>query len=283
MQLVDEDDGVLILHQLLHDGLEPLFKLAAILGAGDDQRKIERQDPLVGEKARHVALGDALREPFDDGGLADARLSDQHGIVLGAPAQNLHHALELMISANERIEHAIHRRLRQVAAELRQQRTLLGAIRRSLLRLRTRQLFPNRREPQSALMQDFRREALLFAQQAQQQMLRADVLVIEPLGFFGAIGQHPLALVAERQVHRRRNLLPDRGVPFDLLADRIHGRMRSQEPVSQRLIFPKQTQQQVLGLDVGAAELARLIPREEYYPACFFRVAFKHRPLRTES
>ena len=43
VQLVDEDDGVLILHQLFHDGLEPLFKLAAVLGAGDDERKIERR------------------------------------------------------------------------------------------------------------------------------------------------------------------------------------------------------------------------------------------------
>jgi hypothetical protein len=37
VQLVNEDDGVLILHQLFHDGLEALFELAAVLGAGDDQ------------------------------------------------------------------------------------------------------------------------------------------------------------------------------------------------------------------------------------------------------
>ena len=70
-------------------------------------------------------------------------------------------------------------------------------------------------------MQDLGREALLFAQQAQQQMLGADVLVVEPLGFLGAVGQHALALVAERQVDRRRNLLANGGVPFDLLADGI--------------------------------------------------------------
>ena len=62
VQLVDEDDGVLILHQLLHDGLQPLFELAAILRAGDDQRKIERQNALVGQERRHVAVGDALRQ-----------------------------------------------------------------------------------------------------------------------------------------------------------------------------------------------------------------------------
>src|SRR5260370_11928341 len=41
VELVDEDDGVLIFHQLFHDGLEALFKLAAVLGAGDDEREVE--------------------------------------------------------------------------------------------------------------------------------------------------------------------------------------------------------------------------------------------------
>ena len=95
VQLVDEDDGVLILHQLFHDGLQALFKLAAILGAGHDQRKVQRQDALVGEERRNFAIGDALRQAFDDGSLAYARLADQHWIVLGAAAENLNHALQL--------------------------------------------------------------------------------------------------------------------------------------------------------------------------------------------
>ena len=58
VQLVDEDDGVLILHQLLHDGFEPLFKLSAILGPSDDQRQVQRQNFLFGQERRHVAIGD---------------------------------------------------------------------------------------------------------------------------------------------------------------------------------------------------------------------------------
>ena len=76
MQLIDEDDGILRLHQLLHDGLEALFELAAIFCAGDDQRKIEREDAFVREERRDFAIGDALGEAFDDGGLADAGLAD---------------------------------------------------------------------------------------------------------------------------------------------------------------------------------------------------------------
>src|ERR1017187_780964 len=74
VQLIDEDDGVLVLHQLLHDGFETLLELAAVLGAGDDEGEIERQDPLVGEEGGDVAFGDALRQPFHDGRLADERI-----------------------------------------------------------------------------------------------------------------------------------------------------------------------------------------------------------------
>ena len=94
VELVDEDDGVLILHQLFHDGLEALFELAAVLGAGDDEREVEGEDALVGEEAGNVAVGDALGEAFDDGGLADAGLADEDGIVLGAAAEDLDDALQ---------------------------------------------------------------------------------------------------------------------------------------------------------------------------------------------
>ena len=168
-KLVDEDDGVLILHQLLHDGLEPLFKLAAVLGSGDDERQIERQHALVGQEAGHLAVGDALRQPFDDGRLAYARLADQHRIVLGAAAQDLHHALQLLIAADQRIELVIHCRLGQVARELYQQAGFAIALGGRRLFLRgPRQFLTNGEQTQPALVQYFCGKALFFAQQSQQ-------------------------------------------------------------------------------------------------------------------
>ena len=108
MQLVDEDDGVLIFHQLFHDGLEALFELAAVLGAGDDERKVESQDALVGEERRNFAVGNALGQAFDDGGLAHAGLADQHGIVLGAAAEDLDDAIDFAFAADQGIELAVH-------------------------------------------------------------------------------------------------------------------------------------------------------------------------------
>ena len=133
MQLIDEHDDVRVVGELLHDRLQALLELAAILRAGDDERDVERQNALVAQEVRHVAADDLLREPFDDRGLADAGLADEHGVVLGPPAEHLLHPLELDVAAHERVELVLHGRFRQVAAELGEERRFLRAGRRGLL------------------------------------------------------------------------------------------------------------------------------------------------------
>ena len=64
----------------------------------------------------HVLAHDPLRQPFDDGGLADAGLADQHRIVLGAAREHLDHAADLLVAADHRIELALAGQLGQVAA-----------------------------------------------------------------------------------------------------------------------------------------------------------------------
>jgi hypothetical protein len=125
-------------------------------------------------------------------------------------------------------------------------------------------------------VQYFRRKALLFPQQSEQQVLRADVLVIQPLRFLRAIRQHALALVAQRQVDRSRYLLANRGVPFNLLPNGIDSRMRPQEPVGELLVLPQESEQKMLRLDVGTTELTRLIPGEEDDAPRFFRITLEH-------
>ena len=66
----------------------------------------------------HVAVDDALRQSFDDGGFADARLADQHGIILGAPREDLHHAANFFIAADDRIELAAPRQFGKIAAHI---------------------------------------------------------------------------------------------------------------------------------------------------------------------
>src|SRR5579872_2786259 len=50
--------------------------------------------------------------------IADSGLADQHRIVLGAAAQDLDHALELEVAADERIERSVDGGLGQVTGKL---------------------------------------------------------------------------------------------------------------------------------------------------------------------
>jgi hypothetical protein len=108
VQLVDEDDrAAFVGGDVLQHGLEALLELAAVLGTREQRRHVERQHALVLERLGHLAVDDALREPFDDGGLADAGLADEHGIVLAAALEDLDGAADLVVAADDRIELAV--------------------------------------------------------------------------------------------------------------------------------------------------------------------------------
>ena len=55
-------------------------------------------------------------QAFDDGGFADARLADEHRVVLGAARKHLDHAPDLFVASDHRIELALRGQLRQIAA-----------------------------------------------------------------------------------------------------------------------------------------------------------------------
>ena len=89
---------------LAQNGLEPFLELAAEFRAGDQRPHVERHQLLVAQRFGHVAIDDAQRQPLGDRGLADAGLADQHGIVLGAPGQDLDRAADFFVAADHRIE-----------------------------------------------------------------------------------------------------------------------------------------------------------------------------------
>ena len=108
VQLVDEADDLAVgIDDFLDHGLEAVFELAAELGAGDHGAEVDGDQLLVLELIGHVAADDALRQAFDDGGLADAGLADQHRVVLGAAAEHLHDAADFVVAADHRVELAL--------------------------------------------------------------------------------------------------------------------------------------------------------------------------------
>src|ERR1035438_3940443 len=175
--------------------------------------------------------------------------------------QNLDHAFQFVVASDERIERAVHGGLRKVAAELGQKRAFLGPAGGHLFRRRALNLFANLGKAQAPLVQDLCGETLFFPKQAKQQVLGADVLVTEPLGFLGAISQDALALMAQGKIHRCGNLLSNGSVGFDLFSNGLYCRVRPQKTIGERFVLTEEAQQKVLRLDIRASKLAGLIYR----------------------
>ena len=129
VHLVDEgDDLALGVGDLFEHGLEPLLELAPVLGPRHQGADVQGDDALVLEPLGHVARDDALGQALRDGGLAHAGLADEHGVVLGAPAEHLDDAADLVVAADDRVELAPPREVGEVAAEALQRLVLLFGV-----------------------------------------------------------------------------------------------------------------------------------------------------------
>ena len=118
MHLVDKQDDVVGFGSLLDHVLETLLKLAAILGARNEARQVERPDILVHEVLGDAAVGDLLCQALDDGRIAHAGVAQDERIVLGAARKDFHHALDFLFATDHGIELAVARLLREVGGKL---------------------------------------------------------------------------------------------------------------------------------------------------------------------
>lgn len=119
VQLVDEHDQfVRVGTDLAHDARQPLLEVAPETGARDHAREVEGDHPSPYQHVRHIAVRDALREALHDRGLADARVADQHRVVLAAPGQHLDGLLDLLVTADHRVDTAVAGQVGEIAAVL---------------------------------------------------------------------------------------------------------------------------------------------------------------------
>src|SRR3954466_4701733 len=96
VQLVhEEDDLALGVADLLQDRLQALLELAAVLRPGQQGADVQADDLAVAQALGDVAGDDPLGQALDDRRLADARLADQHRVVLGAAREDLDDAADL--------------------------------------------------------------------------------------------------------------------------------------------------------------------------------------------
>src|SRR5450759_5788211 len=128
MKLIDEEHRVVGASQLFDDLLEALLELAAVFGAGNERTDVERQDALVGERFGDVATDDPVGQALRNRCLAKSGLANQSRVVLRASGQDLDDSLDLLLTADDRIELAQAGGLREVDAELVDRRRLAGAL-----------------------------------------------------------------------------------------------------------------------------------------------------------
>ena len=270
VQLVDEDHRVLGLADLVHHGLEPLLELAAVLGAGDHRREVERDDALVLEALRHLRRDDALRQALGDRGLADARLADQHRVVLLAARQHLDDALDLLLAPDHRVELALARELGEVAAELVRAPASRDAPRArcapdddgvppSSLSVSSRTRLRSTPSSSSTLAATPSPSRI----RPEQQVLGADVVVAERARLLDRQLEHALGARRERDLADGHGAARGAHHVLDLLADAVE---IEPEVVEHRrgdaLALADDAEQQVLGADVVVLQPRRFLARQ---------------------
>lgn len=66
-------------------------------------------------------------------------------------------------------------------------------------------------------------EAFFLAEHAEEYMIRAEVLVVQPFCFFSAVGEHPRALMTQRQIYGGGHLRANWRVLLDLRPNGLDG------------------------------------------------------------
>ena len=245
---------------LLEHGLQAVLELAAVLGAGDERAEVERDEALVLQPLGHVAGDDALGEALDDGGLADAGLADQDGVVLRAPREDLDDAADLLVAADHRIELALPRELRQVAA-VPLERLVLGLgvlIGDALGAAHVDQRTVEAVLRDAGLPQDAARGAVGLVGDRDEQVLGRAVVVLEPLHLIPGRVEDGLEPGAHVLPARAADLREAANLGLDVPPDRVRtGAELRQQGADDAVLLLDEREQEVLGLELLVAFTVR--------------------------
>ena len=268
--------------QLGDDALQPLLELPAVLGA----RRRPARDPAPGCACSSSDGGTSpstmrVASPSTIAVLPTPGSPSSTGLFLRRRERTWIDALQLRLAPDQRIEHPSLGHLGQVARELVEERRLFLLLGQRAPLVDVDRVLAHREQPHAALGEQPAGGGVLQAQQAEQDVLGADVRVHQPLGFFLGVLQDPLGLVAERDLDRGGELLPERAAALQFGLQQIHRDVGPGEQLARRLLaFFQQAEQDVLGADPLAALLAGLVTGQEQDPFGLFGEFFEHR-LRT--
>jgi len=193
VQLIDEEDDLaLALLHLVQHALQALLELAAVLCTGHQSAHVQTEHDAVLQVFRHIAAHDTLCKTLCNGGLANAGLTDQAGVVLGLTGQDADHVADLLITADDGVQLLLAGKIYQILTILLQGVVgLLGiVVGDALVAAHCCELL------QELIFRDAERtEQLggvlgLLVQQTKEHMLHADIVVLHGLGFSGGGAEH---------------------------------------------------------------------------------------------
>ena len=124
VNLVDKHNHIRICFQFLHQRLESLFKLSAILCTSHNTRHVESVDALAKQHRACVTLFYQLCQSFYYCALTNTRLTNQYWVILLAATQYLYYALNLALAAHTWVELTLSSSLCEVGAKAIQNRSL---------------------------------------------------------------------------------------------------------------------------------------------------------------
>ncbi len=88
----------------VYNGLQSFLKFTFVLGSGDECAHVERVNLLCAQVFRDISSHDTLCKTLGNRSLACTRFTDKHGVIFGASAQNLKHASDFVITADNRVK-----------------------------------------------------------------------------------------------------------------------------------------------------------------------------------
>ena len=110
-----ENDLAGLFFHFLKNCLEPVFKFTPVLGPGNQQAKIKRNDLFTFQGCWNITIDNSLGQPFDNGCLSDTRLTDEDRIVFCPSTKHLDDPADFLIAADDRIKFSLPGYVGQVA------------------------------------------------------------------------------------------------------------------------------------------------------------------------
>ena len=273
-----------------------------LVPAKHDQAAIEQD---VGD----LLVDDALGEALDDRRLADAGLAEEDGVVLGAAAEDLHDALDLVHAADDRVELAVAGEFGEVATEAVERGGLaLGcaaaarafaargrtAAHRGLLRLARRggflaldaraeeveHLFADFLELEADVHEDLGGHAIVLAEETEEQVLRAHIVVVQVSGFLDRVLDDLLGARGLRELAHRHHLWSALDELLNLETDLAQVDVEVLQHIGANArAFLHEAEQDVLRPDVLVVQALRLLVGQGHHLPCTVGQSFEHEEL----